>query len=677
MYDHSDHNHSGHENHQNNTGEHGSDINNRSARDFLRRFLIVTVLLVPLALTNKAVAGILSFPAFNLDKWIQFGIATIIFGFSLVFFQHAWHEIKMRKYGMMTLVSLAVGAGYLFSAASTFYPFLNAEFYLEIATLIWVLLFGHYLEARSSLAAGDALAEVAKLLPKRAHRLSGNNEEDVDIGSLRENDLVSVKSGERIPADGTVIEGQSNIDESLISGESKPVEKQRGSSVVAGSIVMDGFLTVRIIRVGERSTIGQIQKLIASAQQTKPNSQRIADKASALLTFIVVSVAVLAFIIWFFIVGESFVFSITLAITVLVIACPHALGLAIPTVTTIATSLSAKNGVFIKDLSKFEVIKKADYVVFDKTGTLTRGQFGITDILAFDNFNQDEILQVASSIDRHSSHVIAQSVVKYAAAKGTDFAEASEFESIIGKGSRAKISGRNYFIGNKSLLAEFGIDINKAQKEAEKLSEKGKTIIFVADDKKTIGLIVLADEIKKESYEAVKKLHSLGIKVAMITGDNELAAKEVAEELKIDDYFSEVLPEDKFRHIKELQEKNNIVLMVGDGVNDAPALMQSDVGIAIGAGTDVAVEAGDVILTRNNPEDIARLLILSRKVYGKMVQNLVWAFGYNIITIPSAAGIFAGIGFILRPEIGALLMSASTVIVVINAMMLRRINLNA
>ena len=249
MYDHSDHNHSGHENHQNNTGEHGSDINNRSARDFLRRFLIVTVLLVPLALTNKAVAGILSFPAFNLDKWIQFGIATIIFGFSLVFFQHAWHEIKMRKYGMMTLVSLAVGAGYLFSAASTFYPFLNAEFYLEIATLIWVLLFGHYLEARSSLAAGDALAEVAKLLPKRAHRLSGNNEEDVDIGSLRENDLVSVKSGERIPADGTVIEGQSNIDESLISGESKPVEKQRGSSVVAGSIVMDGFLTVRIIRV--------------------------------------------------------------------------------------------------------------------------------------------------------------------------------------------------------------------------------------------------------------------------------------------------------------------------------------------------------------------------------------------------------------------------------------------
>ncbi len=656
---------------------HGSPgMNHGSAGDFLRRFWIVTALLIPLTLTNAAVAGFLGFPVFALGKWIQFALATAIFGFSLVFFKHAWHEIRMKRYGMMTLVSLAVGAGYLFSVVSTLVPSLNAEFYLEIGTLIWVLLFGHYLEARSSSAAGDALSEVAKLLPKKAHRLLGSKEEEVDLDMLREGDLVLVKPGEKVPADGTVVEGSSNVNESLISGESKPIEKRKESFVIAGSIALDGSFTVKLSRVGEHSTIGQIKNLIALAGRTKPRSERIADKASGVLTFAALSVAIVTFLVWSFVVGQPFVFAITLAITVLVIACPHALGLAIPTVTTIATSLAVKNGVFIKNLAKIETIRNADYVVFDKTGTLTKGEFGVTDVVSAKDRNESEVIGIAASVDSRSSHVIAQSIVRYAKEKKIALSPAANFRNIAGKGSRAEIGGVAYAVGNKAFMESLSVPVDEISKQADALLNEAKTVTFVADDRKVIGLIALADEIKRESFETVKKLHSLGMKVAMLTGDNEAVAKQVAGALGIDTYFAGVVPEDKYKHIKGLQEKGNIVLMVGDGVNDAPALTQSDVGIAVGAGTDVAVEAGDVVLTRSNPRDVARLITLSRKVYGKMIQNLVWALGYNIIAIPAAAGVFAAWGFFLRPEIGALLMSASTVIVVINALSLRRANFN-
>lgn len=650
-----------------------------SAQVFLKRFWIVTFLLIPLLVTNDFFATLLGVPTFALGKWVSFGIATIIFGFAFIFFQHASHEIKARKYGMMTLVSLAVGAGYLFSAASTFIPSLHAEFYLEISTLIWVLLFGHYLEARSGAAAGNALQEVAKLLPKQAHKMVNGVEEDVDVAELKEHDEVLVKPGEKIPADGMVMEGSAHVDEALISGESKPVQKKEGDEVVAGAICLDGSLTVKLTRVGEHSTIGQIQKLIAEAQHTKPSSQRMADKAAGVLTFVAGITALLTILVWTLIMGETFVFAITLGITVLVIACPHALGLAIPTVTTITTSLAVKNGFFIKNMAKIEVIRKASYVVFDKTGTLTTGVFGVTDVLSLGDKTQQEVLSIAASLEQHSSHIIGQSIVAHSKKEGVTLSNISEFKNVAGKGIRASIGEEAFTVGNKAIVQEEGILSEAALEQYSQLASKGKTTIFVADENNVIGLIALSDTIKSEAYATVQKLHAMGVKVAMLTGDNAEVAKDVAEELGIDSYFAEVLPEDKYTHIQTLQTEGNVVLMVGDGVNDAPALTQADAGIAIGAGTDVAVEAGDVVLTRNNPEDIVRLLTLSKKVYTKMIQNLVWALGYNIVAIPAAAGVFAHSiffgGFFLRPEIGAFVMSLSTVIVVVNAMLLKRIDL--
>tara|TARA_B100000745_G_scaffold47277_1_gene28404 strand:+ start:10587 stop:12458 length:1872 start_codon:yes stop_codon:yes gene_type:complete len=621
------------------------------------------------------VMNTLGLEAYTLTKWIGFGIATIIFGFALIFFEHALHEIKARAYGMMTLVSIAVAAGYLFSVAATFLPSLEADFYLEISTLIWVLLFGHYLEAKSGAAAGDSLAEVAKLLPKQAHKLINGVETDVDISELADGDLVLVKPGEKIPADGIITAGSANVDEALISGESIPVQKKVKDEVVAGSICLDGSLTISLTRVGEHSTIGQIQNLIATAQQTKPKSQRLADKAAGILTFIAVITALLTLLIWTFVIGQPFVFGATLAITVLVIACPHALGLAIPTVTTITTSLAVKNGFFIKNLAKLEVIKKADYVVFDKTGTLTTGVFGVTDLVAVGDVTEDEVLRIAASLEQHSSHIIGESIVAHAKEKSVTLSRIADFKNIAGKGIMAEIDGKKYVAGNRALIESMDISFTKAESPYNELISSGKTTIFVADESAVLGLVALSDSIKSESYEAVRRLHELDVKVAMLTGDNSQVAQSVAKELNIDTFFAEVLPKDKYAHIKELQESGSVVLMVGDGVNDAPALTQADAGIAIGAGTDVAVEAGDVVLTRNNPGDIVRLITLARKVYIKMIQNLVWALGYNVVAIPAAAGVFAGFGFFLRPEIGAFVMSLSTVIVVANAMLLKRIDL--
>ncbi|MDZ4231289.1 MAG: heavy metal translocating P-type ATPase [Patescibacteria group bacterium] len=663
---------SGHDHHADHTS-HG--MSHGSAGGYLRRFWLVTFLLIPLALTNEFVAGLTGLPELALAKWIQFGFATAIFAFSLIFFQHAWHEIKARQYGMMTLVSTAVGAGYLFSVASTFIPTLEAEFYFEISTLVWVLLFGHYLEAKSSGAAGDALQEVAKLLPRTAHLLKDGEVHEVDVASLKEGDTVFVKPGEKAPADGTVKEGEAIADESLISGESKPVSKKVGDKVVAGSIVLDGSLTILLSRVGENSTIGQIQKLISEARQTKPRSQRIADKASAILTFTAGTVALLTLLVWTLILNEPFVFAITLSITVLVIACPHALGLAIPTVTTISTSLAVKNGIFIKNMAKIETIKKADYVVLDKTGTLTEGKFGVSSVVPIAPVGEGDVLRIAASLGVHSSHVIDRPIVERAKRSDTALAKVDGFKNVPGRGIMGEIGGKKYFLGNKAFVDEQSRFTKETLERYQKLLQGGATVILLADTGGVLGMIALVDQIRAESQEAIDQIHAMGLKVVMLTGDNEQIAKSVAGQLNIDSYFAEVLPEDKYKHIKSLQEQGFTVLMVGDGINDAPALAQADAGIAIGAGTDVAVEAGDVILTRSNPLDIARLLKLSKKVYQKMIQNLVWALGYNVVAIPAAAGVFAAWGFFLRPELGALVMSLSTVVVVINALTLKRINL--
>ncbi len=671
-----EHTHAGHNSHEEDHGSHSAHgMEHGSAASYLRRFWIVTVLLVPLILTNEWVAGLIGIPGLKLGHLLQFGIATIIFGFSWVFFQHAGHEIKMRQYGMMTLVSMAVGAGYLFSAASTLLPFLEAEFYLEISTLIWVLLFGHYLEARSSSAAGDALKEVTKLLPRTAHLITEDGTKDVDVAELSEGNKVLVKAGEKVPADGSILEGEVSMDESLISGESKPVTKKVGEKAVAGSIVMDGVVTISLEKVGERSTIGQIQKLIAEAQKTKPRSQRLADKASGILTFIAGGTALATLLIWSLVVGETLIFSVTLAITVLVIACPHALGLAIPTVTTIATSLAVKNGVFIKDLSKLETIKSVDYVVLDKTGTLTEGKFQVIKTLALGDAKKEEVLRIAASLGPQSSHAIDIPIVEEARKAKLDLGKVERFESVGGKGIAGEIGHARYFLGNKAFMKDQGVLTKEVLGKFEELAEEGGTVVALANSSGVMGLISLADKVRPESKEAVEKLHASGIKVAMLTGDNDRVAQRVAQELGIDTYFAEVLPEDKYKHVKELQRKGFTVLMVGDGVNDAPALAQADIGVAIGAGTDVAVEAGDVVLMKNNPLDVVHLVKLARKAYRKMIQNLAWALGYNIIAIPAAAGVFAMWGFFLRPEIGALVMSLSTVIVVINALTLKKTNI--
>ncbi|MCL4338500.1 heavy metal translocating P-type ATPase [Patescibacteria group bacterium] len=646
-----------------------------AARDFLRRFAIVTVLLIPLVLLNKGVLSFLGIPDFPQRKFLQFAIASLIFFYALIFFEHAKHEMKARKYGMMTLVSLAVGAGYIFSAASTFIPQLNVEFYLEISTLIWILLFGHYLEARSSTAAGDALQEVAKLLPKKAHLKKGDDVVDVEISQLRESDMVLVKPGEKIPADGIVFLGSANTDEALISGESKPVAKKKGSLVVAGSICLDGSLTIKLSRVGGHSTIGQIEELIKKAQQTKPTVQKIADRAAGFLTISALLVAIFCLIFWTMVAGQPFVFAITLAITVLVIACPHALGLAIPTVSTIATSLATKNGVFLKDMGKLEVIRRIDYVVFDKTGTLTKGEFGVTDIFGLKKEQRGTILKIAASLEQNSSHVIGTAIVDFARRNKVNLLTPERFKNVAGHGITGEVLGKVYFLGNKDFMERKNVWGEEVESIYKKLSGESKTVIILADNKDVLGVLALSDVIKSQSYLTVERLHKMGIRVAMMTGDNKSVASSVAKKLHIDTFFAGVKPDDKYLHIKELQEKGSKIMMVGDGVNDAPALTQADVGVAVGAGTDVAVEAGDIVLTRSNPEDIAKLIVLSKKVYRKMQENLVWAAGYNIVTIPAAAGVFAPWGFFLRPEIGAILMAMSSVIVVINALLLKNANL--
>jgi len=540
--------------------------------------------------------------------------------------------------------------------------------------LIWGLLFGHFLEAKSSTAAGDALQEVAKLLPKEAHLKTDKGIKEVEIDSLKEGDIVMVKPGEKVPADGEIIKGGGNFNEAHLTGESKPVEKMVGAQVAAGAISLDGSVEVRLLRVGEFSTIGQIQNLISKAKQTKPSVQKLADRAAKWLTFSALGVAITTVFIWSVILGQPFVFAATLAITVLVIACPHALGLAIPTVSTIATKLAVSNGVFIKDMAKIETVKNADYVVFDKTGTLTKGEFGVTNVEIFEG-NKEALLSIAGAIESHSSHMIGMAIVTYLKEKKVKLTEAEGIKNLAGMGMEGTVKAKKYLIGNQRLMEKRSLMTAEAQKVIDRFNADGKTPVFIANEEKILGVLGLSDQVKEESRQAVKELHKLGVKVAMLTGDTKAAAAPIAKQLGIDMVFAEVLPEDKYKHIKELQNQGNVVLMAGDGVNDAPALTQANAGVAIGAGTDVAVEAGDIVLTQSNPQHLVRLIVLSRKVYRKMVENLFWAVGYNVLAIPAAAGLFIPWGFRLSPAIGALLMSFSSVIVVANALTLRKAKL--
>ncbi len=574
-------------------------------------------------------------------------------------------EIEKRQPGMMILIGTAISVAFFYSAGTVF-VITGKDFFWELATLIDVMLIGHWVEAKSVLGASRALEELVKIMPTTAHLITNGQITDVSVSQLKTSDIVLVRPGEKIPSDGVVVEGESFVNEALLTGESKPVHKEVKAKAIGGAINGEGALKIRIERIGEETYLAQVIKLVKQAQESKSRTQDLANRASALLFYVALSVGTITYLGWFLV--GSFDMALERSVTVLVIACPHALGLAIPLVVALSTSITAKSGILIRDRKAFETIKDVDAVVFDKTGTLTEGKFGVSDVVSL--IPEVELLELASSIELNSEHIIAKAIVEHTKEKGIEIPKAREFKAIPGKGAYGKVRQKEVYVGSPNLLKEMKIEVENPR--IEELQEQGKTVVFAVVDDKLSGAFALSDRIREESYEAVKRLKESGVGVYMLTGDAEEVAEWVSKELDIDDYFAQVLPDQKAEKIKILKEKRKKVAMVGDGINDAPALVTADVGIAIGAGTDVAIESADIILVKNDPRDVVKVTDLSRKTYSKMVQNLWWAAGYNIFAIPLAAGILHNLGIVVSPAIGALLMSLSTVIVAINTQTLRK-----
>lgn len=670
------HQQGGHMDHKSGEASHaGHDHHAMMERDFRKRFFFVTILTLPVLTLSPTVQSWLGFKAtFPGSHYLLFILATLITVYGTwPFYKGAVKALKRGVLDMSVLVSIAVTAGYLFSAGTTF-AFQAVDFYWEISTLVAVLLLGHWLEMRAVRGTTGALRELLKLIPSTAHRLNGEEVEDVSTSMLSAGDLLLVRPGEQVPVDGEVVEGESSLNEAMITGESMPVSKSAGSPVIGGTINGEGALKVRATNVGEDTALAQIVRLVREAQVSKPPIQRLADRAAHWLTIIAVVAGLATFLFWFFPGNQPFVFALTMAITVLVIACPHALGLAIPVVTTISTTMGAKNGMLVRNAQAVEAARKISTVVFDKTGTLTRGEFGVTEVIPFADETEDEILARIAAVERDSEHTIAQGIVRSAAERGLDLPTVTGVQAIPGKGVQGKIDGKQVYVGNRALMEEIGISVPDDPRLIA-LEEEGKTVVFAASQE-IMGAIALADLIRDESRAAVAELKSAGIQVAMLTGDSKPVAEWVGRELGLDLVFPEVKPGEKALKVKQLQEAGQVVAMVGDGINDAPALVQADVGMAIGAGTNVAIESADVVLVKNDPRDVARLIHLSQATMRKMRQNLVWATAYNAIAIPAAAGVFQPFGFVLEPQWGALIMAASTVIVAINAISLRRVRLS-
>jgi len=666
--------------HRKHDTEHATHIDHHQmhAMMYRRNFLISLIISIPLVLLSPTIqkwisvyAGI-SLPTFVGINYVLFALASIIILYcSVPFYRGAREELRQGRLGMMVLVTLALVSGYAFSVGATFL-FSAPDFYWEISTLALFLLFGHWMQMRSMVRAGGALRELVKLIPPTANMvMRGGVVLEARTSMLKKGDIVLIRPGGKIPVDGLVIEGESSANESMISGESRPVGKKKGDAVIGGTLNNEGALKVRVTKTGDETALSQIIALVRKAQESKPPVQRLADRAANYLTIIAVVFGVGSFMYWNYVAGIAFVSALTIMISVIVIACPHALGLAIPVVTTISTSLAARNGMLVRDAQALEDAQKLDAIVFDKTGTLTKGEFGVSEILGF-GMKEEEVLSIAASLEQNSEHVIAKAIVDKAEQRGIKLKKVSGFRAIPGKGIRGKIGRKEYFEGNRIFISALGADLE--DETAKRLSSEGKTIVYIAGMKKLLGIIALSDAIRPESYEAIRKLKAENpkLKTYMLTGDNSATAAYVAGELGIDEYFAEVLPGKKVEEVKKLQEKGLKVAMVGDGVNDAPALVQSDLGIAIGAGTDVAIESAKMVLVRDDPRDVARLISLSRLTMKKMKENLAWASGYNIIAIPVAAGILSGYGIMLRPELAALIMAASSIIVVSNALLLRK-----
>ncbi|WP_297492925.1 heavy metal translocating P-type ATPase [Persephonella sp.] len=637
-------------------------------QDFKIRFIVSIILTVPVLLLSEMIQRWFGFSiTIPFQKWVLLILSSVIYFYGgYPFLKGFLQEIKKKQPGMMTLIGTAISVAFFYSAFTVFAGF-GKEFFWELATLIDVMLIGHYIEAKSVLGASRALEELVKIMPTTAHLIKDSQVVEVPVSKLKKGDIVLVKPGEKIPSDGLVIEGESYVNESLLTGESKPVLKKKGSKVIGGSINEQGVLKVKIEKTGEETYLSQVIKLVKQAQESRSKTQDLANKAAAFLFYVAVIVGTITYLFWFF--NGSPDFALERAVTVLVIACPHALGLAVPLVVALSTAITAKNGILIRDRRAFEQAKDLTAVIFDKTGTLTEGKFGVTDVVSL--IDQNELLKMAASVEQNSEHIIAKAILNYAKEKGINPEKVENYRTIPGKGAYATFKGKELYVGSPNLLKELGINLK--DERIQKLQKEGKTVVFVVIDGKLSGAFALSDRIKKESFEAVKQLKSMGIKVFMLTGDSEEVAKSVSRELGIDDYFAQVLPHEKAEKVEFLKKQGYKMAMVGDGINDAPALVTADVGIAIGAGTDVAIESADIILVKSNPADVPKVIRLSKVTYSKMVQNLWWAAGYNIVAIPLAAGILYNYGIVVQPAVGALLMSISTVIVALNSQTLRRI----
>ena len=664
---------SSHENHSGHSTQKGHSHHDHHAMmiaDFKKRFwisLLVSILVLIFSPMIQHLIGIRDLLQFNGENYLLFALSSFVFFYGgWPFLKGIYEEIKKLQPGMMTLIALAITVAYVYSSFVAL-GFKGEIFFWELATLIDIMLFGHWIEMRSILSASRALEELAKLLPNVAHKILDNGDiVDVEVTKITVDDKILIKPGEKIPSDGEVIDGKSSVNESMLTGESKPVSKKIGDEIIAGAINGEGSLTVQIKRVGKDTFLSKVIELVKEAQESKSKTQNLADRAALILTLVAITVGFLTFFVWNFLTTNNLAFALERTVTVMVIACPHALGLAVPLVVAVSTGLAARNGFLIRNRTAFENARNINAIVFDKTGTLTEGNFGVTDVLSFDsNFDKEEILKYAAALESNSQHPIAKGIIEAA----QDFYKVENFESITGKGVHGIVNNKNVFVVSPGYLADKNLtyDMNAVSD----LQKQGKTVVILIIDEKVIAAIGLGDRIRRESKTAIKRLQHMGVKCLMLTGDNKQTAEYVAKELGLDEFFAEVLPDQKSFKIKEIQQRGLIVAMTGDGVNDAPALAQADVGIAIGAGSDVAVETADIILIKNNPEDVASVIALAKATYKKMIQNLWWATGYNVVAIPLAAGVLFSYGILLSPALGAVFMSLSTVIVSINAKLLK------
>lgn len=667
--EHSSHDsHGGHSGHNPGHGEMGHDHHKMMIEDFKKRFWISIVLTIPILVFSPMIQGFFSYERLLPgNAYILFVLSTIVYFYGgWPFLKGLKDELKDGAPGMMTLISMAISVAYFYSSATVF-GLEGEDFFWELATLIDIMLLGHWLEMKSVLGASKALQLLVSMMPSEAHRVKGDSVEDVKLEDLLKDDIILIKPGEKVPADGIIVEGESYLNESMLTGESKPVKKGLENKVIGGSLNGNGSLKVKVEHTGKDSYLNKVITLVQEAQKSKSKMQNLSDRAAKWLTFIALGIGFGTLAIWLML-DFPFVYALERMVTVMVIACPHALGLAIPLVVAISTAVSAQNGLLIRNRTAFEESRKISALVFDKTGTLTKGHFGVTRIESVNNqYDADELLRLSSALEQSSEHPIAVGIVNKVKEQKIIIPKPENFNAITGKGVEAKVEGKDIKVVSPGYLKDQDISIPEGA-----YGSAAETVVFILVENKLAGYIALADEIRPESADAIKVFKKNDIKVMMATGDNETVAKAVSNELGLDGYYAEVLPHQKVEIVKELQSKGEFVAMTGDGVNDAPALAQANVGVAVGSGTDVAAETADIILVNSNPKDIANLILFGKATYNKMIQNLVWATGYNTFAIPLAAGVLYSTGFVLGPAVGAVFMSLSTIIVAINAQLLKR-----